>query len=132
MSYRAQLATGGYYDGRLHALSLSAKLAPNPHFLLQPSYALDDFRGVGAESRARRVALYGLESRLALNPRVQLAGFYQRNSFDASQVLNVRFAWEYQPLSFLYLVFNQQGYLAAGERTTERGLIAKVSYLRQF
>lgn len=132
LSYRAQLATGGYYDGRLRALSFSAKLAPSPHFFLQLSYALDDFRSVGIESRARRVALYGLESRLALNPRVQLAGFYQRNSFDASQVLNVRFAWEYQPLSFLYLVFNQQGYLAAGERTTERGLIAKVSYLRQF
>jgi len=132
LSYQVLLSTGGYYNGQLHALSLSAKLAPSPHFFLQPSYALDDFRGVGDDARSRRVALYGLESRLALNPRVQLSGFYQRNSFDASQVLNLRLAWEYRPLSFFYLVFNQQGYLAAGERTTERGLIAKASYLRQF
>ncbi|MBC8082071.1 MAG: hypothetical protein H7Z21_02565 [Hymenobacter sp.] len=45
-------------------------------------------------------------------------------------MLNLRFAWKYQPLSFLSLVLNQQGYLVAGERTTERGLIAKASYLR--
>ncbi|GAA4365278.1 hypothetical protein GCM10023185_35460 [Hymenobacter saemangeumensis] len=132
LSYLAALSSGGYYNGRLHSLSLSARLAPSPHFCLQPSYALNDFRGVGAEAVSRRVALYGVESRLALNPRLQLSAFYQRNSHDASQQLNLRLAWEYQPLSFVYLVFNQQGYQATGEPSTERGLIAKASFLKQF
>lgn len=132
LSYVAHLSSGGYYDGRLRSLSITTRLAPRPHFFLQPSYALDDFRGVGAGRLSRRVALYGLESRLALNPRLQLSGFYQRNSHDASRLLNLRLAWEYQPLSFLYLVLNQQGYVAAGERSTERGLIAKASFLKQF
>jgi|SRR6476661_2261537 len=132
LSYVAHLSSGGYYDGRLHSLSFSARLAPSPHFFLQPSYGLDDFRGVGPEQLSRRVALYGLESRLALSPRLQLSGFYQRNSHDESQTLNLRLAWEYQPLSFVYLVFNEQGYRTAGERSTERGLIAKASFLKQF
>ncbi|WP_046246199.1 carbohydrate binding family 9 domain-containing protein [Hymenobacter terrenus] len=133
LSYAAVLSSGGYYNGWLNSVSLTVKLAPNPHFFLQPSYLLNDFRGVGTETTTRRVALYGLESRLALNPRVQLSGFYQRNSIDASQVVNLRFAWEYRPLSFLYLVLNEQGYRSTtGEPVTERGLIGKVSYLKQF
>jgi hypothetical protein len=132
LSYTAQASTGGYYDGRLHALTLTAKLAPSPHFFLLPSYELNDFRRVGEAQTSRRVALYGVESRVALNPRVQLSGFYQLNSNDDSRVLNLRFAWEYRPLSFLYLVLNQQGHVSADRPVTERGLIGKVSYLKQF
>ncbi|HLK97460.1 MAG TPA: hypothetical protein VK364_06800, partial [Hymenobacter sp.] len=133
-SYQAQLTTGGYYNGRLHSLALTSKWAPSPHFFLLPTYSLDAFERVGTEQVSRRVALYGLESRVALNPRVQLSGFYQRNTSDDSQNLNLRFSWEYQPLSFLFLVFNEQGYagLNPREQVTERGLIGKISFLKQF
>ncbi|HEX8657382.1 MAG TPA: hypothetical protein VF690_07610, partial [Hymenobacter sp.] len=132
LSYTALASTGGYYNGRLNSVALTAKLAPSPHFFLLPSYEFNDFRRVGPELTSRRVALYGLESRVALNPRVQLSGFYQLNSNDDSRVLNLRLAWEYRPLSFLYLVLNQQGFVSAGKPATERGLIGKLSYLKQF
>jgi hypothetical protein len=83
-----------------------------------------------------------------LNPRVQLIGFYQHSSISNFDVWNVRFSWEYKPLSFIYLVFNQRGYddfrtqlsndglrrvkTTQLARQNEQQIIAKISYLKQF
>lgn len=74
-----------------------------------------------------------LESRLALNPRLQLISFYQQNSLNDLRALNLRLSWEYQPLSFVYLVFNKTDYL--GDDLTlqkQKAFLAKLSYLKQF
>ncbi len=83
-----------------------------------------------------------------MNPRVQLIGFYQHNSISNFDVWNVRFSWEYKPLSFIYWVFNQRGYddfrtqlsndglrrikTDQLSRQNEQQTIAKISYLNQF
>jgi len=43
--------------------------------------------------------------RIALNPRLQLVSFYQRNTVFATDTSNTRFAREFRPLSLVYLVF---------------------------
>lgn len=147
VSYSLFHDRGGYYDGRLATTTARVNLAPLPHASLALSWQANQFRGVGRPGEHTDVHLLGLETRLALNPRVQLIGFYQHNTAGQRDVYNIRFAWEYQPLSFLYLVFNQRAYddfltrqLPTGERipTTqlarqqERHLIGKISYLKQF
>ena len=88
---------------------------------------------VGENQTTTNVDLYSIEGRFALNPRLQLIGFYQRNSENSSQNYNIRFSWEYQPLSYIYLVFNQQAFNPYMERVrVENHVITKISYLKQF
>jgi hypothetical protein len=76
--------------------------------------------------------LYGLEGRFAFNPRLQLIAFYQRNTEGAADNYNIRLAWEYQPLSFVYLVFNKNGFTQLdGSRLQEEHFIGKLSFLKQ-
>ncbi len=77
------------------------------------------------------------EVRLAVNPRLQLMGFYQSNTAAGRDVWNVRFSWEFQPLSFLYLVYNSDATraetLANGpDRFRQEQVIGKITYLKQF
>jgi hypothetical protein len=47
---------------------------------------------------------------------------------------NIRLSWEYQPLSFIYIVFNKREFQSTTRldtRSQEDHLIAKISYLRQ-
>jgi hypothetical protein len=60
------------------------------------------FRGAGATPVVARLIAPGL--RLAWNPRVQLTAFYQYNEAARQGTSNARFAWEFRPLSHLYVV----------------------------
>ncbi len=147
ISYSIFHERGGYYDGSLHSTTARFNLAPLPHVSAAFTWQANQFRGVGGTGENTDVHLLSAETRLALNPRVQLIGFYQHNTAASRDTYNVRLSWEYQPLSFLYLVFNQRAYddfltqpLPSGERvpTTqlarqqEQHLIGKISYLKQF
>jgi hypothetical protein len=57
---------------------------------------------------------------------------YQYNSFDNRSRVNLRGSWEFQPLSFLYLVYNSNQ--STLDRITQRSdqAIAKLTYLKQF
>ena len=93
------------------------------------------FIEVGEEKTSKNVDLWTLESRLALNPRLQLIGFYQRNIDQNANNVNLRLAWEYQPLSYIYLVLNKREFvsdLRPDLRAREDHAIAKISYLKQF
>jgi hypothetical protein len=61
---------------------------------------------------------------------VQLSVFYQYNSFDRRSRWNVRGSWEFLPLSFLYLVFNDSMVEPSGQQT--QAFIGKVVYTHQF
>jgi len=78
------------------------------------------------------VSLYNLSGRIALNPRMQLIGFYQKNSENNLSNYNFRFSWEYQPLSYFYIVFNHRGFNNIQmKRQAEDHAIIKISYLKQ-
>ena len=123
-------------------------VAPLPHISLEANITNNNYQNLGTKLASGSNQLYTISGRLALNPRVQLIGFYQHNSTSNFDVWNVRFSWEYKPLSFIYLVFNQRGYDDFRTRLSNDGLtrfrtnelarqieqqsIAKISYLKQF
>lgn len=134
---------GGYYDGRLRSHIASVRYSPVP----QASFALDYTRnianGLGIDGQSRVTELITPNIRLAVNPRLQLIGFYQKNTainrnVGPRDVWNVRLAWEFQPLSFLYIVYNSN----AQQQLQNNGLrpdlnraeqvIGKLTYLKQF
>jgi hypothetical protein len=132
LSYFIFTSWGGYYNGRLWTVDSNIRLAPIPHFQMNFSYQNNQFRGVGINREDANVHLWSIESRMAVNPRLQLIGFYQFNSSAKRDVWNVRLSWEFSPLSYVYLVFNQRGFDAINERLQSRHLIGKVTYLKQF
>ncbi len=124
--------TGSYFNGKLFAGTFSLNIAPIPHLFLQAQFNRNHFKEVGNPETNKTVDLYSLSGRLALNPRLQLIGFYQKNSENNSSNYNIRLSWEYQPLSYIYLVFNRRGFdNLQMKRQTEDHAIVKVSYLRQ-
>jgi hypothetical protein len=122
--------TGGYFDGQLHTGRVTARLAPTPHASIGVSYEQNELRGVGVDNVDTSADLYSIDGRFALNPQLQLSAFYQYSGAAKQGILNARLSWEYRPLSYFYLVFNELE--AGGAGVDERQFTSKLSYTRQF
>jgi len=125
------MALGGYYDGSLLYNHVTLRWSPLPMISLSSgmeSYALKD---LGAGHLSATYYLYNFQARLAWNPRLQLTAFYQHNTSHSQEALNVKFSWEYKPLSYVYLVWNNRTMLNNGIPDQMASAICKVSYLRQ-
>jgi Domain of unknown function (DUF5916)/Carbohydrate family 9 binding domain-like len=121
---------GGYFNGNLNTLTLSGRLAPIPNFALTANYEHNNFKNFGEKSEDFSTDLYSVGLRVAPNPRIQLSGFYQYNTFDSRGRINVRGSWEFAPLSFLYLVFNENNFRE--NPVQNQSFISKVSFMKQF
>ena len=127
-----QYETGKYFDGKLDIVDTRLQFSPIPNVSLTARTVRNRFSGVGNPLSSAVVDLYSMEGRLALNPRLQLAGFYQLNSENNFANVNFRLSWEYRPLSFIYLVYNRRAFdNTLLKRQSDDHLIAKLSYLRQ-
>jgi hypothetical protein len=129
ISFAVALEHGSYYNGKLLTTDLTFNFAPAPYIYFSLNHKYNEFNKVGENLTSADVHLLTCETRLALNPRVQLIGFLQRNTLGSMDNWNVRFAWEYKPLSFLYLVFNRR---RSKIDATDQNLLAKFSYVKQF
>ena len=132
LSVSGQYEGGAYFNGKLGIISASLLYAPIPNVSMRASFTRNQFKKVGTPETDKKADLYSLEGRFALNPRVQLIGFYQRNSVSAADNVNVRLSWEYQPLSYIYFVYNHRGFDNTQlKRQSDDHVIAKISYLKQ-
>ena len=138
LSCRIASNLGGFYNGNLTAFSGELRYSPLPNISAKVSYTRNEFENVGDKKESKVTHLFSPEIRLALNPRLQLTSFYQYNSAASRDVWNVRFAWEFQPLSFLYLVYNSNNNQVFSDVTKRFDSyrnelsIMKLTYLKQF
>ncbi len=126
---------GKYFDGKLNTTNFNLQFAPIPHISVVGRFNRNHFIDVGESKTNKTVDLWSIESRFALNPRIQLIAFYQRNLDVNANNYNIRLSWEYQPLSFIYIVFNKREFQSVTQpklQSQEDHVIAKISYLRQF
>jgi hypothetical protein len=123
---------GGFYNGRRNSFFVFGRLAPIPHVAMTFSYEHNNLKGVGVDEQDLQTDLYTIGSRFALNPRIQLSAFYQYNTFDEQGRWNVRASWEYQPLSFIYIVFNDTRIDGLEDPFQEQQFIGKLTFLKQF
>ncbi|MGB0521733.1 MAG: DUF5916 domain-containing protein [Flammeovirgaceae bacterium] len=123
---------GKFYNGTRNTIQTSARIAPIPHATLTIDYEFNALNGVGEDNSNLETHLTTIGARFALNPRIQLSAFYQYNTFDEQGRWNVRASWEYKPLSFLYLVFNDTRIDEFATPFQEHQFIGKVTYLKQF
>lgn len=123
---------GEFYNGKQEKVLAGARLAPSPYFALNFDYEYIKLRNLGEQNEDLDTHLTTLGARFAINPRIQLSSFYQHNTFDDQGRWNVRFSWEYQPLSFLYLVFNSNSIDTMERDFQQQQTIAKITFLKQF
>jgi hypothetical protein len=124
---------GNYFNGKLNSGDWNLQFAPIPQISLIGRFNRNRFIKVGTPATSTTIDLYGLQVRIALNPRLQLIGFYQKNASDNSENYNIRLSWEYMPLSYVYLVLNHYGFTTLQQKTQmEDHAIAKISFLKQF
>jgi len=124
---------GQYFNGRLNSGDWKLQFAPVPYFSVIGRFNRNHFMGVGEAKENKTVDLYSVEARLALNPRIQLIGFYQKNADNNAENYNIRFSWEYQPLSYIYIVYNRNSFSdQLSRKQMDEHVIAKISYLKQF
>ncbi len=123
---------GNFYNGRLLTLNTGARIAPSPHAALTIDYELNQAKALGEENVDKNVHLYSGGLRLARNAQLQGTVFYQFNSLDKTGRWNARLSWEYQPLSFLFLVLNDTRSDLGLNRFQNTGIIAKINWMKQF
>lgn len=121
------IETGDYFDGELTTVSLSARYAPIPHVEITADFDVNRIRNLGALAEDETTEVLGVSLKLALSPRLRFSTFYQQNSVGDRSVWNARLAWEYRPLSYLYLVYNRND-LDVADASQEQ-IIAKFTYL---
>lgn len=129
-SFKGSYEFGNYYNGKLQTTTAGIRIAPDPHVALTVDYEYNDLKRIGSEFKALQTSLITGGLRLAYNPNIQTSVFYQYNSHDEQARWNVRASWQFSPLSFLYVVFNQASF---SNSPIENGsLISKITYLKQF
>ena len=92
------------------------------------SYETNKLTDLGINKENLTTQLITPNIRMALNPRLQCNVFYQYNTATERSRWNARLSWEYKPLSYVYLVFNEN----KTKEFRQDQSIAKVSYLKQF
>jgi hypothetical protein len=127
----ANLSTGSFFDGDLARASVSGRYSPTPFVSMRVAYEINRLTRVGVRDTSVTTHLAGPELRVFLNPRVQWSGFYQYNTAQQRGTLNARFSWEFAPLSFLYVVYNDRQAIDGGMSPRANSLIVKLSWLRQ-
>ncbi len=126
--------TGGYYTASFQRARGQLRLAPLPHVSAFAMYELTRFADLPDPALGPRLThLVQSELRLAATPKLQLAGIAQYNS-DAGVVSgNARLSWEFEPLSFVYLVYTDARRRFADDEDPrrEQQLLLKVNYSYQ-
>jgi len=123
---------GKFYDGSRSTLRFSGRLAPIPHLAMTFNYEYNDLKDIGATRQGLSTHLTSAGIRVAINPRLQISSFYQYNSFNDQGRLNLRASWEYQPLSFIYVVFNDSQTDDITHPFSERQFVSKITLVKQF
>jgi hypothetical protein len=125
------LSTGGFFDGQRDRYSASARFAPSPYLSVNVDAEINQLRSLGIAVTALTTRLIAPEMRVALSPRLQWATFYQYNTSARRGALNTRFSWEFAPLSFLYVVYNDTRAILDGVTPADRALVVKVVWFGQ-
>ncbi len=128
---------GKYFNGSLNTYTASLRIAPIPHISFSGNYEYNEIKNLGINQETAKTNLLGSELRLSLNPRLQLITFYQYNTTNKRANINSRLSWEYLPLSYLYVVINenredQLNSLLNPIRIQNNQSIIKLTFLKQF
>ncbi len=112
VSGRLRLTKGSFFSGERTEVSYDGRVVISPRLSLEPRLSVNR---VDLPDQRFFTKLAGNRTTLTLTTRMALAALVQYNSSTNSLNTNVRFRWEYQPSSDLFVVYTD------GRDTTRYG-----------
>jgi len=131
-AYTIAWRKGAFYDGLIDRYRFTLRYNIIPNISIAGDYFLTSFKNVGVNKIDLDVTLLSSELVLALNPKLQLTTRYQWNTANDMQNWNIRFSWEFRPLSYVYLIFNSNEWINSEATYANQNMIGKISYMMQF
>ena len=135
----ASVAYGTFYGGYRTVVSFSqGRLELTPQFSLEPSFS---FNRIKLPEGTFTTTLTSSRVTYTMTPWMFVSALVQYNSVQHSFSSNVRFRWEYQPGSELFIVYNEQrdtrlldpsGAISRFPWLSNRALIVKINRLIRF
>ena len=105
-SGRIRLEHGAFFDGRKTELAFTrGRLQLTPRVSAEPTYAVSL---VDLPAGAFTTHLVGSRTTFTVTPLMFTSALIQYNSSNRTMAANIRFRWEYQPGSELFVVYNDQ------------------------
>jgi len=87
---------------------------------------------VGYSNASTSIHLLFKQLRYAITPRMIVSSMTQFNLQNRQTGINLRYAWEFRPLSFVYFIYSFNEQNRNNFLKQEQGFIAKISYIHQF
>ena len=123
---------GQFYDGTRQTASVNARLGITDQFGIEPNISLNWLARAGVRSTVR---VAGARATYTMTPRMFVAVLVQHASTSRSLAANLRFRWEYQPGSELFVVYSDahdtSGRIGPYE-LQNRGVVVKINKLFRF
>ncbi|MEQ1758956.1 MAG: DUF5916 domain-containing protein [Vicinamibacterales bacterium] len=124
--------TGPFYDGDRTAFGYrGARVKVNQHLALEPGLSINHVTLPFGDFTAK---LISTRATYTVTPLMFVSSLVQYNSSNNSLSTNVRFRWEYQPGSEVFIVYND-GRDTAGDRFAglqNRAVVVKINRLFRF
>ena len=125
------LAGGSFFGGTRTEASYRGRIVITPQLAIEPSLSVND---VELPQGRFTTTLVSTRTSYTFSPRMFLAALLQFNSSDDSLDANVRFRWEYQPGSDLFVVYSDGRDTGLGgfSRLENRTFVVKLTRLFRF
>jgi hypothetical protein len=122
---------GGFYDGTLTEVTWRGRIEFTPQFYLEPSVSRNRVLTPFGDANTDLVSTRWTYT---VTPRMFVAALIQYQSRSQSMSTNVRFRWEYQPGSELFVVYSdgRDTQAAAGAGLQNRTFAEKATRLFRF
>jgi hypothetical protein len=131
LSGTASFETGGFFGGTKRTAEYAGRVEISPRLGVEPNLSLN---WIDLPQGRVTTTVVGGRTTLTLTPRMFVAALVQYSSTSTSFLTNMRFRWEYQPGSELFLVYTE-GRSTLPVRGTElqsRGVVLKLTRLFRF
>lgn len=131
VSGRLSLEAGGFFGGSKQTAEYNGRIELGPQLGVEPNISLN---WIDLPQGAFTTTLVGGRTTFTMTPRMFVSALVQYSSSSTSILTNLRFRWEYQPGSELFVVYTEGRSTLPTDRTElqSRGLVFKVNRLFRF
>jgi len=133
LSGTAAIDIGDFYDGTKKTAALQARLGVTSQLGIEPNVSLN---WIDRAAASDLVTAAGARTTFTMTPRMFVAALVQYASSTTSLSTNLRFRWEYQPGSELFVVCTEGRdtlpLTGGGTALENRGFVVKINRLIRF
>jgi hypothetical protein len=131
VSGTASFEVGGFYGGDKKTAELNGRIGITPQLGVEPNISLN---WIDLPQGRFRTTILGGRATFTMTPRMFFAALVQHSSSSTSLSTNLRFRWEYQPGSELFVVYTEGRSTLPphGTELQNRGFVVKINRLFRF